>query len=296
MTDDRPSTEESTIQEAFSLVGNEVRADVLRALGRSHAEDPRGTISFSTLRERVDGSMDSSQFNYHLQQLVPTFVRRGEDGYRLHPRGLKLYRAIAAGTYTREEVLAPVEADFECHFCESPVVGRYEDDRFTVRCTYCDHVYARRMVPPSAVEDWRDVLRRVDRAVRADLLTAADGVCPSCLNEMDVAFLPAEEAPVEEDLHLDVVVVRTCDHCGARRVMSVGETQIGNADLIAFANERGLDVPSTPVWQLEFAATDRHTEVLSRDPWRVELSVPIEGDTLTLTITADLSVESSTVD
>jgi hypothetical protein len=296
MTDHRPDDGESTIQEAFSLVGNEVRADILLSLGTMDADDSRKALPFSALHERVNPSMDSSRFNYHLQQLVPTFVTNGDDGYQLHPRGVKLYRAIAAGTYTREGVLAPVEAQFECHFCGSPVVGRYENDQFTVRCTYCEHVYARRMLPPSAVDDWRDVLRRVDRAVRADLLTAADGVCPNCMNELDVEFLPVDDAPVDEELHLDLVVARTCDNCGVRRFMSVGEALLGNAELIAFAQDRGVDIMETPIWELEFAATDHYLEIQSRDPWVVTLSVPIEGDTLKLAVSEDLDVERSVVE
>lgn len=294
----------ASVQEAFSLVGNEVRATILTTLALeddSAARTPTGTgeteptITFSALRERVDPSMDSSQFNYHLQRLVPTFVEKGERGYRLHPRGIKLYRAIAAGTYTREAVLAPVEAGFDCHFCDSPVIGRYEDDRFTIRCPTCRHRYASHLLPPSVVDDRTDLFRRVDRVSRATLSTVAAGVCPTCLNELDGELLAAADANVE-DVNLDVVVARHCDHCGDRWFASVGEMLVHDAELIAFARERGLDVPTTPTWELPFVATDRHLTVDSRDPWRLTVSVPVGGDTLSLTVDESLSVLASKIE
>lgn len=286
----------STIQDAFSLVGNDVRAGILLALAEAGDDGVRETLPFSAVRELVDPSMDTSQFNYHLQKLVPTFVEKVEAGYRLHPRGVKLYRAVVAGNYTGDAVLAPIEAGFDCHFCDSPVIGRYEHDRFTIRCSYCRHVYARHLLPPSLVADRRDVLRRVDRAVRADIAMAAEGVCPVCLSELDLEFRPADGADsTAADRDLDLVVVRTCGNCGLRRVLSVGEAMVGRPEVIAFAHDRGLDVTSVPIWELEFAATDRHLTVDSRDPWRVSLSVPVDGETLVLTVDDDLAIESATV-
>ena len=55
--------------DAFALVGNETRAEILRVLG----EEPWAGLSFSELRSRVDPDLDSGQFNYHLQQLVGQF-------------------------------------------------------------------------------------------------------------------------------------------------------------------------------------------------------------------------------
>ncbi|MFB6125012.1 MAG: ArsR family transcriptional regulator [Halanaeroarchaeum sp.] len=296
----------TSIKEAFSLVGNEVRATILTTLAVGEDDSVRTptatgsgtaepTFSFSELRERVDPSMDSSQFNYHLQRLVPTFVVKDEDGYRLHPRGIKLYRAIAAGTYTREAVLAPIEAGFDCHFCNSPVVGRYEDDRFTIRCPTCRHRYASHLLPPSVVDDKTDLFRRVDRVTRATLSAVADGVCPTCLNELDGDLLAAEDADVE-DVHLDVVVARHCSRCGDRWFASVGEMLVHDAELIGFASERGLDVTTTPTWEMPFVATDRHMTVESRDPWRLTLAVPVAGDILSLTVDASLSVVESKIE
>jgi hypothetical protein len=50
-----------------------------------------------------------------------------------------------------------------------------------------------------------------------------------------------------------------------------------------------VDVTDTPIWELEFAATDRYTTVASRDPWRVTVAVGFADETLELVV--DESVE-----
>ena len=277
-------------KEAFSLVGNEVRADILGILASPEGDGPWKELSFSELHSRVDPGMDSGQFNYHLQQLVGRYVEQTESGYKMRPEGVNLYRSIVAGTFTREETLDPIDAGFDCHFCGTRVSGSYEDGQFSVRCPGCEHTYARNMLPPSVVEDEAELLRRVDQSTRHDMLTAAEGVCPTCLNGLDLTFIDAEDAPFNDGDQLDVMAKFECSYCGARRYMSIGTAMIDEASLVAFAHDRGLDVHETPVWELEFAATDRHLEVRSRDPWEFVLDVTLEGETLELVIDDELEV------
>ena len=89
--------------DAFALVGNETRAEILRVLG----EEPWAGLSFSELRSRVDPDLDSGQFNYHLQQLVGQFVRHTDDGYEMRPAGVTLYRTIRAGIFSRTATVDP---------------------------------------------------------------------------------------------------------------------------------------------------------------------------------------------
>jgi hypothetical protein len=78
---------------AFAVLGNEIRLDIVRVLWNSDAaceyhdvSDTAETISFSELRRRVDID-DNGKFNYHLSQLVPHFIRKTADGYRLSSAG-----------------------------------------------------------------------------------------------------------------------------------------------------------------------------------------------------------------
>ena len=72
--------------------------------------------------------------------------------------------------------------------------------------------------------------------------------------------------------------------------MSVGEALPCNPDLISFCRERGLDVTTTPTWELEFAKTDRYVTLRSTDPWEVALKLTLDGETLELIVDDEISV------
>jgi hypothetical protein len=72
--------------------------------------------------------------------------------------------------------------------------------------------------------------------------------------------------------------------------MSVGEALLYDPDLIAFCRERGLDVTTTPTWELEFAKTDRYVTVRSTDPWEVSLELTLDEETLELIVDDDMNV------
>ena len=53
-------------EDVFALVGNEIRAGIIRALGDARdAGDPRVAVPFSDLRAALDSDARSSRFNYH---------------------------------------------------------------------------------------------------------------------------------------------------------------------------------------------------------------------------------------
>ena len=123
--------------DAFELLAEETRADVLRALAahqRDHPRDP--TLSFSDLRERA-GVADSGNFNYHLGKLEGRFVRNADDdggsGYALTPRGVRLAALAVAGfedpSFGDAE---PLGAD--CPACGEPLAVAYEEGMVAVAC------------------------------------------------------------------------------------------------------------------------------------------------------------------
>lgn len=281
-------TAETTAEEAFALVGNELRAGILRVLG----ETPHEGVSFSELRERVDSDVDSGQFNYHLQKLVGPFVEKTDDGYVLRPPGLALYRAIKAGAFSRSLTVEGFDADFDCYFCETPVEAAYDDGLFTMTCPGCEHLYARTALPPSAVEgDRSELLTRVDQYNRHQMGLSADGVCPVCANPMALEFLDSDAvAWVDGAERLDVFCHRFCGHCGREQYMTVGLALLHHPAIVAFFHEHAVDVTAIPHWGLEFVMTDNYLTVRSKDPWKFELAVPCEGETLTLVVDDELNV------
>jgi hypothetical protein len=277
---------DSAAADAFALVGNETRAEILRVLG----EDPWAGLSFSELRSRAAPDMDSGQFNYHLQQLVGQFVRQTDDGYEMRPSGATLYRTIQAGTFNRRASVEPFPAGFDCYFCDAPVEASYDDGLFDLSCSGCGHVYARTMAPPSAVEgvDREELLSRIDQYNRHIILAFARGVCPICVNGVDRAFVPSEEAWTEGAERLALFVRHSCDHCGNRHYMSVGLALLYRPPLVCFFHERGLDVTSVPHWELPFLMTDRDVTVRSEEPWAVAVETTYDGDRLELVVDEDL--------
>ena len=89
--------------EAFGVVANETRLDILEALWR--AEDR--PVAFSELHDSVE-MRDSAQFNYHLQQLTDQFVAKTDDGYDLRHAGAQVVRAEHICERCRNELCSPV--------------------------------------------------------------------------------------------------------------------------------------------------------------------------------------------
>jgi hypothetical protein len=289
------ATDGLTPEAAFAILGNEYRAAIVRALGDAQGTTgPRVELAFSDLYDAADVDVATSQFNYHLQQLVGPFVDRTEAGYRLRHEGVELYRTIVAGTYTAAPSLDRFEVGADCFHCGAPIEATYEDRRFTVACSACDRQYSDTTVPPSAVEGEADaVLARVDQYLRQRILAFSKGACSNCANGLDTQFIPGDEVAAEGADHLDVFVHRACQHCGAQQYLSVGLALLYDARVVAFFETHGVDVTETPVWELEFAMTDRHVDVRSRDPWDVALTLDRDGDELELDVTEALDAAGS---
>ena len=129
--------------EAFAVLGNEIRLDIIRVLWHADAahrydevSDEAETLSFTDLRREV-GLDDNGQFNYHLSKLAPHFVRQSDDGYRLSGAGKQIARTVIAISGTDD---LDFSADIEqpCPLCDAPMTASYEDQWLRVSCTECD--------------------------------------------------------------------------------------------------------------------------------------------------------------
>lgn len=282
-----------TPEDAFGLLGNEHRARILHTLGDAQGtEGPRPAMSFSELYSAADADIATSQFNYHLQKLVGPFIDKTDDGYRLRYEGVNLYRTIIAGTYTKDSrSIEPFEVGVNCYYCSAAIEATYQDRRVTIACSECDRQYSDTTMPPSLIEaDEAALLSRIDQYIRHRILAFSKGVCSICANRLSTRFLSSEELSAPGSDQLDLFVHRSCDHCGAQQYMSVGLSLLYNSQLIAFFEERGLDVTMTPIWELEFAMTDRFIDIRSTEPWKVALTVQRDGDELQFVVNDDLSV------
>lgn len=82
-SDDEEESATLSPGEAFGILGNATRVDILRTLAEAGLGE---TLSFTALRDRV-GIRQGAQFNYHLDKLVGHYVTKTNDGYALRPAG-----------------------------------------------------------------------------------------------------------------------------------------------------------------------------------------------------------------
>lgn len=301
--------------EALSLVGNEVRAEILWTLAEARGgEGNPPALPFSELRRRVDADVDSSRFNYHLQQLVGRFVEhRGSDGahpinavtdrqenfatrgegYALRPEGHLLTQVIRAGTTRGNPDVEPFGSGVDCHHCGTEIEATYLGWIAAFRCPGCEHLYEYNVTPPGVVAGEGEFLDRVAAYNRRQRRAAADRVCTQCANELEYRFIDPASVNYPRGDRRAVMVEFHCSHCGNMDYLTAGELLLGEAALISFCQERGEDITERPIWELPFASTDLHTTVRSRDPWEVEVAVTRCGETLVLALDENLDVTSS---
>ncbi|WP_135821982.1 winged helix-turn-helix domain-containing protein [Halostella litorea] len=279
MTDDDAAR---SPEAAFSLLSNETRFAILRAL---YDADDR-SLSFSELRERT-GVRDSGQFNYHLGKLVGVFVGEVDDGYALRYAGRRVIGAVLSGAYTRELTVDPVPVDGRCFDCGGGLEATYRDERARIGCRDCGLSVTEFGVPPGLVEgyDREELPYAFDRWIRTQMSQFFAGFCPRCLGRMRTTV---DDEP-DDDLGLPGLT-HACDRCTFSSVSVVGSAVIDHPAVVAFHHDHGVDLRETPLWELDWLISDRH-ELLSTDPSRVRVVVPLDDETLLVDVDADATVD-----
>lgn len=289
--DDSQRDDGDSPTDAFAVVGNEIRAAIVRALGDARVEQgARPVLSFSELRSRTDTEVGSSQFNYHLKQLLGRYVEPLDDGYRMRAEGRRLYGTIRGGTFEESDSVHGIDAGFACHYCGADVVATIEKSMVSVECPACAYTYGYSGAPPGAVEGGSADLEQVAEFYHHRHLAFARGVCITCGSELDTELLDVETAPHADADRRELTARRSCAHCGDQRHLTLGTALLPDPDVVSFCHEHGVDVFSTPLWELAFAATDRGVTVRSTDPWEVSLTIEFGGDALTLLVDGELNV------
>jgi len=308
-----PETSALSPDEAFGVIGNETRMEILQTLGEAD-----GPLPFSELRERV-GVRDSGQFNYHLERVVGHFVRKGEEGYALRQAGRRVVEAILSGAVTEAPVVEPTRIDHPCHYCGSPVEVSFRTDRVVKYCTECagksgvptdesgefvprDDGYLGALPLPSAGVANRTIAEAFEAAwtwTNIELLTEASGVCSRCSAPLE------ESVEVCEDHDADGGI---CGRCDSRHAVEFQATctncindlrgpfvlgLVANTDLLSFLLDHDLD-PIAPsgdgIYEVDRIHMGYEEEVVSTDPFEARFTFGADGETLTLTVDDDLSV------
>lgn len=269
--------------EAFAIIGNETRLDILEELWAT----PERPVRFSDLRRRV-GMRDSAQFNYHLGKMTGKFVRKTDEGYEFKSAGRKVVSAILGGSFTGHPRVEPFDLGEACVLCGATLRATYADEHMTVQCPACDHGHGEFPFPPGGFHDRTDeeVMRAFNERVRHLHCLAADGVCPECNGRMVTEIVEEPVASLGTARH----VVHRCQQCRHELRSPVGLVLLDTADVVTFYRDHGIDLCRIPYWSLSWCVTDDHLTVRSRDPWRLEISITLDDETLTVTLGDDLAV------
>lgn len=299
----------SARDEAFHLLSDGTRLEILQALWEAH--DPRdpAPMRFSAIRERV-GVDDSGRLNYHLNELAPHFIRRTEDGYELREVGERILRIVIAGTAVDDVTIDPIEIDVSCIFCGGPTEIEYQDGLLSHRCARCTArcvvsypagLLSSEEFPPVGVLD-----RSPDEVYRSSRVwlkhreaAVMEGVCPECSGPMPVESIRIceDHAPDPDDESVCVgcgsifwgMVYHVCDVCKFLWQLPTLLYPPTHPAVIAFYYDRGIEFDLASHEQRAHLL-EYQEEAVSEDPLEIRTSIPLDGDELRITFDEQMSV------
>ncbi len=309
MTTDKPEASSLSPDEAFALVADETRLEILRTL--SETDEP---LAFSELFERSEYD-DSSNFSYHLDKLEGHFISRTDEGYALRQAGRRVVEAVIAGTVTADPLVERAPTDRPCPFCSAPIEVSYEQERVKMYCPECPGVgrqdeeggqFATEVgtlghisLPPAGVQGRTptEMLNAAQVWSNLDLLGDSAGVCSRCSGTVERSVTVCEDHDVSADI---------CDHCERRhRVLFEVECMtcpnsksgiaivclLAETELLSFLTDHGGNPLMPETYDVGPGALANYKEdVLSIDPFEAKFTFTIDNDALTLTIDENVSV------
>ncbi|WP_379773435.1 winged helix-turn-helix domain-containing protein [Haloarcula pelagica] len=300
-------------EEAFAILGDETRLNILRVLWQAGAlheyddiDDSASTMSFSELRRRVNVG-DNGRFNYHLSKLVPHFVRKTGEGYRLSGGGKKLARTVVtvAGEHDAE---ISGEVNSNCPVCGGAIRATYEDQWLRFSCTECAGLFgdaaprgtllnAPFPAPGLAGRTPDQALRTELYLCMSDLAHMMQGVCPECASPVRGTLSVCADHEVTDDQPCRSC--RTpfaawgelrCDTCRFAKRLPVELCVTSLAPVIGYLYERGLNVFSPSLEGLFDLVQTQVTIAATESPLEVATTIGSGDDSLTITLDEHLSV------
>lgn len=280
------------LEEVFSLVANDIRLAILHTLWDRYTADPRPEprpVPFSTLREQVD-IRDPGQFHYHLDKLVPAFVRRHDDGYTLTYAGAQIVGAAVSGVYTETETTFDTTSGDSCPdpSCEGTLELGYDRGHVVADCDTCNLAHMM-SAPPILVDahDVEDAPELLGVFTTTRLLQIVRGFCHLCSGPVEASV--AQSFLTEgTDSGQNVKIVHTCSECGSSSYTSATTSVLDHPAVVSLLHRADIDYRTIPPWQI--TQTLNAQETVHEDPVRVEVKVSVGEETLTLLLDESLEV------
>lgn len=291
--------------EAFSLLANETRVDILQTLW-DHDE---AVVSFSELHAAI--GIDRGNFNYHLSELEDHFVRSTDDGYELREAGKQVIRSVMAGTITSDPRVEPTDLGFPCPLCGGSLEFQYADEWITVRCTSCQGVlggevppgtFMHHPFPPAGLEGRADieVLEAARVRYETELVTMMQGVCPECGGRVDDELHVCADYDTDSDGLCvecgsvpDIWIEHACENCSFDRWCTLWLPMLFHPAVISFVHQRQsfdtfLELRRL-FWMNPEYLSGIEQCVVSEDPLRIQVTVPFGDDEISITVDENLN-------
>ena len=262
--------------DTFGLVGNETRVAILKSLA-----DADGALTFSELRDRV-GTVDSGQFNYHLDKLRGELVTETDGAYRLTRPGLRLAGSILANAYVTDADRDRPKSETACPVCGADADLLYRDSLLRIECRASDDHQWLSDLPAGATRghELSELLVLGARVNRHMGELARAGTCPQCYGETSPEIVDTRDLPdfgPEIGTH-DYLFRAECGRCGYPIGGFVGSLVTPHPAVIAAYHREGIDVRE----RAHLPHENEPPTVLSEDPLRLRVDVesPETGDRL----------------
>jgi len=267
--------------EAFHLLSTPDRVTLLLELWR---EGRQQSVTYSTLRNAVSID-DSGRFTYHLKQLTDTFIEKTADGYRLTPAGIAVVDLVHSGLPVPPDDFGPASFEATCGECHTRHVLEYEGGYLRVLCQECNRTRSKLLFPPRGVRSREspDAIAAAFAAYgRSVIDQTISGVCPYCAGRIEIeSFDRHGRVPDGKG-----AFVAVCEDCLG--IVTVSAEMLASLDpqVMSRLYKNGTD-PRAPLWTQEWYYD---TETVETESGAIELTIPLPGETLTVTIDRSATV------
>lgn len=300
--EDEIQSDTTAKNKAFSLLSDETRLEILQALWMEHEPSDSSPMRFADLRDRISAD-DPGGIYYHLDKLTTHFVRHTEEGYELREAGKRIVRILLSGTAIDDPEIKPVEVDVSCWYCDGQPEYSYRNGWRYLECTNCDArcvdtfppgVISKSEFPPSGLRDRTpNEINEADRVWGAHRRASVmDGVCPECAGDMAITSIDiCEDHQPDWDAYqfcegcdsiFRMHVSHVCEVCKYRWRLPTFFYPTRHPAVTSFYYEHGIEF-DLATHEQRTLLLDYEQEVLSEDPLRIRITIPLEDDELSLT-------------
>jgi DNA-binding transcriptional ArsR family regulator len=292
--------------EAFAVLGDETRLQILRVLGETE-----GPLPFSELYSRTDYDR-TPNFNYHLTKLRDHFVEKTDEGYVLRQAGRRVVEAILSGAVTYSPVVERTPVETACFLCGGQMEVSYREERLAIYCTDCGgtrnessdtvdgpteaagDIIGGVGLPPAGVHDRTptELLRAAEIWTVAHGQATVRGVCPRCSVPIDRTVHVCEDHDATDgrcaacSQRFAITTAVSCTNCIFRGESVFTSYLLGTTEVMGFLIDHGID----PIRPEAFHLSEYEETVLSVEPFEARFTLTADNETLTLAIDDDLSV------